>query len=309
MIPEIEPTASIYFDNDHVFLSLIERDSKGLSLAYVNSTTRPVDFFQMGEPAFDEMVAELQETLAEIAFAATRVTVALAMENLEFRHLPAPENLATNEMQRLLEFELAQMYPGQDLKQFSTDVFPLRARLDKSSHALAVITDRQVRARLDTILEVLGAPVTSVLPAQVAAQNAVLYNYPERTDHSIMLVGIQGKYADVSIMQGTTIAYQNVLSIPPGTNLGEMCNNELETALSNYVPFVDSILMFGYGLHNSALSEVRSHVEIPVERCNAFRMFTTTLGSRERDYCARTAHIFPPCVGAALPLIQPTITL
>ncbi len=50
-------------------------------------------------------------------------------------------------------------------------------------------------------------------------------------------------------------------------------------------------------------------VIIEIDKLNAFRMVKTTISDRAREYCSRTSHIFPPCIGGFMPFVSNEVKL
>jgi len=65
----------------------------------------------------------------------------------------------------------------------------------------------------------------------------------------------------------------------------------------------DDFTIFAYGERLTAqfLEDFSLIANAKVHRLNAFRNYTTNLDDRAKKYCSRTAHIYPACLGAALP--------
>lgn len=295
----MEPVISVFFDNDRSYIALLEPDGKGLSLAYIDSTAHPIEFTGGQFNKESAGIAELQNSLWEIAGAAQEVVVTLSMESVFVKQIPAPPNLGTDDIRELIHFEIAQHYPQHDSGSFSSVAFPMSPKRDGSQMMLAILMENMTQSILSDILAPLGAPISRTSVAQIAAQNAYSYCYPERKNSIDILFGFQGKYLDVSVIKKGELAYFNVVPVNPGFSLTEICQLEIDRALDEFVAYIDKAFFFGFGILKADLDAVQ--LTIPAQRLNAFRMTSTTLGERERAYCSRVAHILPPCLGAAMP--------
>ncbi len=306
----MEPTIAVYFDLDRTFIALMEPDSKGQSLAYVNSTTRALDLASGKDAAgYADAHQELQDTLLEIAGAAFRITVSVPMESVFVHQFPAPAALSTEEIQKLVRFEIDQHFPDENPEHFESQAFQLCPRLDESQMMQAVIMDRDVRKLVEESLQILGGNIERIEVAQHSAHNAFVYSYPEVSDKTVFIIGIQRKYLDVSVLKNGQAAYYQIVPFNSNDEIPGACETELRKVLEEYVPYVDEAYIFGAYLLNDILQAIRSELSIPVHRFNAFRMITTTLGERERSYCSRVAHVFPPCIGSALSQVQEGIRI
>lgn len=299
----MEPLISVFFDTDRCYVALLEPDAKGWSLAYINSTRQPVDL-SGGSDDDIAAVVELHEVFMEIAGAASKVHITLPMESVFVHQFPAPSGMAAQEVRDLVRFEISQHFPYQDAAGFTSVVYPMCPRLDETRMMMAVIVERSVLASVNRLVQPLGAETGRIEVAQLAAHNTFAYNYPETGGSSFIVFGVQDRYMDVSVVKDNNICYYQLTPLGDRSQIGNVCEEQLDKVLEEYVPFVDAAFLFGSGLTQDMLSAVTQKLTIPVQRLNAFRMTSTTLGERERAYCTRVAHIFPPCVGNALPELR-----
>ncbi len=87
-----------------------------------------------------------------------------------------------------------------------------------------------------------------------------------------------------------------------GEQIGEVCEREMQNLLAEYVPAIDAIYLFGASLTKQMLESVQQAIPVEVVRLNAFRMMRSGLDERQSQYAIRMAHVFPACIGVALPL-------
>ncbi len=298
-----EPVISVYFAPDRTYICLFEPDGKGLSLAYVNSTADPIDFFlaQSEEDLqVDQGYAQLQEVLMEIAGAATDIRVVVPLSSAYLYQFPAPSTLKKDEVAELLEFEINQRFPNRNPDEFISRVYQLEPKLDGSSMLMAILVEQRIRDLVGVALQSLGGEITDFTTSQVAAHDALRMNYPEQ-DGCFCLFNVSEKYADVSVVRNGKTAYINTVPAEDTEQIADSVGAEMRTVLEEYVPFVDAIYMFGSTLTKDALELCKTREEVDVRRLNGMRMLTTTLGDRERAYVSRVAHNLVCCVGAAIP--------
>jgi hypothetical protein len=155
------------------------------------------------------------------------------------------------------------------------------------------------------VLGVAGIPLERIIISQFAAHAALLYNYPEHTGNTVALFTVQESFIDFSVLKKGKLVFYNLVSLPNHGELGAVCNAEIENMLAGqYVSYIDEAFLLGPGLTQATFTAAISEISVPARRLNAFRMLTTNLSQRDRDYCVRTAHLYPPCIGAALPDIH-----
>lgn len=298
-----EPVISVYFAPDRTYICLFEPDAKGLSLAYINSTEEPIDFFLVQSAEDLELepgYTQLQEVLMEIAGAATDIRVVLPLSSAYLYQFPAPPSLKKEEVAELLEFEINQRFPNRNPDEFVSRVYQLEPKLDGSSMLMAILVEQRIKDLITTALAMLGGEITDFTTSQIAAHDAFRLNYPEQ-DGCFCLFNVSERYADVSAIRSGKTAYINTTPAESEEMVADAVGGEMRTILDEYVPFVDGIFMFGSTLTKNALDLCATREEVPVKRLNGMRMVTTTLGERERAYVARVAHNVVCCVGAAIP--------
>jgi hypothetical protein len=208
------------------------------------------------------------------------------------------------ELQELLKLEIRQQLPGYTLEDFHTEAFPMAARLDGTEMMLAISIEKNFVMLAEQVLGELQLPLVRTGVSQMAAHSALMYNYPEHARNTVMVLGVQDQYMDVSVVRQGKLAYYNLVSLPSKQDIGQVCEREMQKLLAQYVPFIDAAFLFGAGLAKPALEAAQQAIPVQVERLNTFRMMKSTLDERERQYSSRVAHIFPACIGGALPLLQ-----
>ncbi|MFN8360868.1 MAG: hypothetical protein U0264_13220 [Candidatus Kapaibacterium sp.] len=297
----MQPTLSVYFGSNRTYLSAFTSSDKGLELAYVKTIPQIVS--ETEELAEDVQAAfmELGDVLPQnLAFQ----HLCLPIENVFVHQFPAVKTDVVEDVQQLLALEIRQTYPMYSLEDFTSFVLPLTPCLDGREMMLAVLIDKKYLHTCEMVAFQLGLPIKSTVVSQFAAHAALLYNYPEQAENTVIVFGIQEHFADVSVLRSGSLAYYGLLPLNAKTNIPELFEQELEKLLSEYIPFADAAFVYGIGLTPALLREIAGTLSLPVQRLNAFRMMTTPLDPADREYCARNAHLFPPIVGALLPELQ-----
>lgn len=297
----METTLSVFFGTDRTYVGMIGQGEKGVELHYVNT----VPSVLKGENDYLDVLMELEAFLPPIAAEAKRLQMCIPAENVFVHQFPAVARNNVDQLKALLQFEIKQAYPLHTFDDFSTTVYPLVPRLDGKEMMIAVMIDKKYLMACEFVLGVAAIPLDRTGISQFAAHGALLYNYPEHAENTVALFTVQESFMDVSILKKGKLAYYNLISLPRHEDLGAVCNAEIEKLLAGqYVSFIDEAFMLGSGLTQADLAAASKVLSIPVRRFNTFRMMTTKLSQRDREYCARTAHLYPPCIGAALPDIH-----
>lgn len=312
---QLEPTLSVYFDNDRTYLTLVEPDAKGISLAYVNSTTQPMDISTGTDGQDPKGVAELNEVMLEIAGAANIVTAAIPMDVVQVRFFPAPPTMDHEDIRKLSMLEIKHNMSNRNVSDFEVTVYPVSPKIDGQRMMMMTMVEKRVLAAVRELLAPLGGTIERIEIAQLAAHACYAYNYPldGETAKTVLIIGVQGKYIDISVIKQRNIAYYNCVSVPSSKEIGIFCAKELQKILEENVPFIDTVYVFGSRLTQPILDDITSAMKNndleDTLRLNSFRLVTTTLGVREREYCSRTTHIFAPCLGSAFPSMHKGLVL
>ncbi|MGA2296494.1 MAG: hypothetical protein ABSG15_02995 [FCB group bacterium] len=296
-------TLSIYFASDKTYLTVLEPTKKGLSLVYVNSTFNPVNLEKEDELFSQPGVIELLNLFEELPENISQLTLTLPAENVAVTQFPGMTDMSIDDMKKLVELEIRQTLPQFNFDVFLATTIPLMPKLDEQKMILAIILSKQSFKSCNLIAEKLGLPVLNIEISQMNAHSAFLYNYPEHFDKAIALMGFQGKFVDISVIKEGKPYYYNLIGFTDIEFITHILQKEINKILSEYISTVDYAYLFGAGLTKEILSLAGNSLSGFVnetKKLNAFRMLTTTLSERERKYCSRTAHIYPPCIGGSM---------
>lgn len=294
----METTLSVFFGMDKTYIAMTAPGDKGLQLQYVNAISQTV----RGEQEYLEALTSMESFLPEIAKKASRLVMTLPIENVFVHQFPSVENKEVSRVQRLLEFELKHSYPHHTVEDFSTSMYPMTKRTNGAAMMLALMMEKKYMMACEFVLGVAGLPVDAVYASQFAAHAALLYNYPEYEEQTAMVLGVQDQFLDVSVMKAGETVYYNLLPMQNTSDFAEICEKEVEKLLSGYVAYIDVALAYGSGLNKSMLDSCVGVVSAPVQRLNPFRMTTAAaLSPEQRVFCQKSAHLFPACIGSALP--------
>ena len=304
-------TLSVFLNSDRVYVAAFEPTSKGLSLVYLNSTESP---FDPEFPEDDRSVLASQELAIYIedAGAVSGATICLPAESALVRQIPAKQDMTKDELEKLVHLEIRSAFSQFDPSAFYSRVIPLAPRLDTRQSMLAVMIQKNYVRACENLFAGTNIPVLNFDISQLNAHNAFIYNYPEQHDKTVAIMGVQNQFIDVSVIQNRKPLYYNLASYTSPEEIGAICENEFTRIMTDYAGFIDSAYLFGLGLTKPMLETAQQTLMglvMESGRANAFRMVSTKLAERDKQYCAATAHIFMPCVGAVLPPYHETIKL
>jgi hypothetical protein len=303
---------SIFFNADRVYLMVCEPTPDGLKLIYVNSTENPIDLEFMDSPQNKLAINELNSIFSTFDFNVESISVSLSADTILVSHLPGKANITQQEIKQLISLEIRQAFPMFSFEDFVSSVVPTEPDLNSKSNLISIIIPKVIMDNCKNIMAALNAPIVKFEISQINAHQSFLYNYPEYAGLSIAFFQVQDQFIDVSLVNGEQIYYYNLISLNKKDKLGEICAKELLTFAKNYNQSIDLGVFFGSGLTKENLAETKvilKNVILEVDRLNAFRMIKTDLPDRVKEYCSRTSHIFPSCIGGFMPYVSNKLNL
>ena len=300
----MELTLSVFFSNDRVYLAVVEPTPHGLSLAHINSTQLAVDLENPDSEESIKAAENLRLILQEEGDIISSINITLPSDVVLVSQFPGNHNISGDEVRQLLNLEIRQSFPQFNTNDFSSSVYVLAPRIDGTEMLMAVIIPKTVYQTAKSLVNHLKAPIHKVEISQLNANTAFLYNYPEQSDKTVVLLGVQNQFVDISVLKEGKPVYFNLASLPDINDIGRLCEKEFDRIMADYAEFIDAAYFFGPGLTKETLEIAKSSIEgmvMSYGKLNAFRMMRTDLDQRYREYCSRVAHIFPPCIGGCMP--------
>jgi hypothetical protein len=294
---------SVYFNIDRVYLTLFEITEKGLKLHYVNSTEAPLD---LENPEDDASVLTMQELeiLIQEAGAADYLCVSLPAESVLISHIPGDLSMEEHRLKQLVGLEIRQAFPQFNFQDFSPLVVELGERMDGKKMLCAQIIPNKIIATVKQALAPAGIPISRYDASQFNSHSALLYNYPEQKDKAAALVSVQKQFVDLSVVKNGVPIYYSLVNFNSPDDIGPICESEFNKIMTDYVDYVETAFFCGVGLTTEIYQKAEAKLAeflMTSVRLNAFKMVSSELEQREKEYCSRTAHIYPACVGAAIP--------
>lgn len=303
---------SVYFSPDKTYISVVGKSKKGLELKYVDATQHPVDLETPED--IDNMIAanEVKDILKNLDLNFSRVSVTLPADSVLVTKIPSSKNMKFDEMKKLVELEIRNAYPQFNYDDFIPSVLKFEPKFDGKLVMLATIIPKINFISCRDILKIIKTPITNIEISQLNAHNTFLYNYPEHKKDTVAILGVGNKFIDISVITSAKPVYYNLIAYKDKEQIGDLCLEEFENITTKFVKKIDAAYFFGEHLDIDMLVIAQSLLmtSVPkVAKLNAFRMFETKFDKRLRDYCSRTAHIFPPCIGGNLPAYHQKIKM
>lgn len=304
---------SVFFNTDRTYLTGLTIEESGITLDYINSTIHPIDFSKIESPESVNGISELNNILLRMNFKPDEISITLPSESVLVTKFPDKEDISDDELRQLLNLEIRQIYPDRDSSEFTSYAVSLIPEKQKLHQMLAVIIIKELFKKIENLLKIVDKPILKFEISQLNAHTGFLYNYPEIRDKCVLFLSLQGQFIEVSVLQNGQQVYYNLLALPDYNQIGDLFEREFAKIVPDYASVVDVCFFFGAGLTKSIsqmLSERASFLGInEAKRLNAFRLVRTNLSKREQDYCSRTLHIFPACIGGCLPAQYKSITV
>ncbi len=295
---------SVFLNSDRTYIAAIEPRQSGLYLAYINSTSAAFDFQQPGIDPDDESLNQIKQLLGEIPGDVERISVTIPSDTVLVTQIPGNEDMDMEQMRQLVSLEIRQTFPKFSFEDFAANVYKIYPGKESTAMLLAVIIAKQDLTNIGDFFKQYYGKIDNIEISQLNAISGFFYNYPELADGTIAIFGIQNNFVDITLMAMGKMIYYNLAPINDENELADICTQEYDKLLASHADYIDKAYLFGAGLTKDAYLKVKEESVkkgIDVQRLNAFRMMSTELNQRERDYCSRVSHVFPPCIGGALP--------
>jgi len=306
----MEKVLSVYFANDRTYISGIMPTETGIELVYINSTEHSIDLeeeIDLNNPEGNMSLLgsqELEILLDDLPFQPSQLTVTLPIDSVLISQFPGDDSLSEKKLKELVNLEIRQQYPKFDTSDFMANIIPLAAKKNKKKMMMGIIIPKKSYGNCKKILKPLDMPISRIELGQLTTHSCFLYNYPDYIQRNVMLIGIEKKFVDISILKKGKPLYYNTAKYTQLNEVGEIMMIEFDKIQTEYVDRIDAAFFYGPYLTKDFLDLMQPNVLAFVAetgRMNAFRMMMSNLDQRDKEYASRVSHIFPPCVGGAIP--------
>lgn len=300
----MDTTLSFFFNYDRTFATLVERKDDSLWLRYVDSTNHRLDIENINSDESHAASSEINKLITNLEYPISRLTVTLPAESLLVTQFPGSERLEKDDLKKLVNLEVRKLYPQFNFENFVLNIVPMVKSIEGTENILAVLVPNDDFKEVRRILQATNQPISNIDLSQLNAHNAHSYNYPEEHDKNIILLSIQKQFIDFSITRNGSPLYYNVIKYNDDGDIAMAFEEEITKVIGVYTDQIDGAYYFGSGLTKDISMmcwEVSMMGGFEGKRLNPFRMMKTTLDDRTKEYCSRVFHLFPACVGAAMP--------
>ena len=295
---------SLFFSADRNYLAVVDETNKGLRLLHVNSTEHSIDLFTAKDDILKTGIDEFHNLLKSLPEKIEQLVITLPAEHVLVSKFPGNENISMSDLRKLVELEIKQNFPQFNFQDFTSTVIPLLPAMDKKQMLMGIIIPKDIYATCKKLLEPLNLPIKNVEISQLNTHSAFIYNYPEYSDKAVVFFGIKKRFIDISVIKDKKPLYYNLVSYKDNETICDICHSEFTRIVSEFIDKIDMVYFFGYSLTKEILDKAKEELSSSVDyigRLNAFRMMTAAITEREKEYCSRAAHIYPPCIGACIP--------
>ncbi|MGQ9818383.1 MAG: hypothetical protein ACUVQ1_00420 [Candidatus Kapaibacteriales bacterium] len=294
---------SIAFGTDRTYVALIEKKPEGLLLKFVGITSQAVDLENFDTKINMVALNELFQLIKKINITFDFVNISIPVETTFVSKFQGRSNISIKEALTIVNLEIRQLYPQYNTNDFPTYLLQL-SPIKNNPYYLAIIIPKKIYQNIKKITSAFNRLAEKIEISQLNAHSAVLYNYPELAEKKLAIFNIQENFIDFSSISGKDLLSYDLLQFTEKKEIPMIIKNAIISKRSEIGINFDSVFLFGEGLERNSfdnISNVVSSEVTQVKRLNAFRLFRSEVDTVTKDFCASTAHLFPPCVGASIP--------
>lgn len=308
---------SLLFNSDRIYITGVERTEKKLVLDFVDSSSKPIDLENLEDENNSEVIAEIEKSISSIKDKINSVNITIPSEAILVTQFPYQEEFSNEDLQKLIKLEVTSIYPKFDSNDFMIYGVPMAADKNGKRKMLAIIITRSIFDNCSNLAKKLGLKINKIEISQLNAHMAYIYNYPEITQpaeqaKSAMFVNINDNFMDISVIKNNQPLYYNLVAINNSEEIGLLLEKEAELIKEKYIDDLPLIYFFGAGLTkdiNMMCWETSMMIGMESKRLNGFRMMSSNLNDRAKEYCSRAFHLFPACIGGCLAPNYPVIEI
>lgn len=298
---------SIHFDIDQIFFTNLENTPNGLFLNYINSISSndlsPIDLENINN--YPQITDELIRICLE-AGDADSIAITLPTESVLLSYIPGDINMESSQIKQMIELEINNSFPENSIDDFTIILYDFAEKMDGNKMMIAAIIPNIFLRNINNILAPVGLPISKINISQFANNNSLLYNYPEQKEKAVALLNFEKEYIDLTVMKYGKPIYLSKIYYDSTEEIATILEDEFNIIMTNYVDYVETAFFCGKYLTADILQRGEAKLAeflMTGVRLNTFKMIRTNLEQREKDYCARTAHIYSSSIGAILPNI------
>jgi len=296
--------SSIYFGKNLTLFAVIERTDDAFVLHYLNSLNSTIDINQLESPNTRNGINELTTVVKKFSNKIKKCFVTLTIEDVIITKIPGNIEPQSAEFVDLINLEIRQNFPTKNITNYRIKSMQILANDSNNSMFLTIMIEQELIQSVDKIISMIGLEVTDVSTSQISAINTLSYNYPDVKMTNI-IVNVYEEMLEYLIMQDKKLLGYESVFVSKDKNIFKTNENKITNILKELkINQIENIYYFGTNLTKENYTvywEVGMQLGGDTKRLNPFRMFKNNLEKRDIEYCARTFHIYPPCIGGVLP--------
>lgn len=300
---------SLYFGRTQVFVAEMEAKQNGMYLNFINSTDHPVNIADLSNS--DEATEELRSMISSRE-KPEHLLVTLLSSEATICTFPGELSMPREEIEALVDLEIVNLFPGKSKQDFTIIIYDLAERMDGNKMLMALLIDNEKMKNIRKVLEFMEMPISKINISMLTAQNSLLFNYPEYRDKAVATIEINDYYVEISAMNEGTPLYLSRTRHNSVEEIPAILEAEFNKIMTHYISYIETAFIGGIYLTYDLLQACEAKLAeflMTIIKLNTFKRIKPNVSEREKSYCKNTSHIFPPCIGAALPSAAKYIVL
>lgn len=296
---------SLYFGGSQVFWAEMEAKPNGMYLNHINSTSKPIilDIPEDNPDINQEASEELCNMLTQLE-KPNHVLVSLLSNELTISYFPGDIAMPREDIEALVDLELVNLFPDKSKDDFTILVYDLAERMDGNKMLMALLIPNEKLRVIRETLDFMDMPISKVNISMFTAQNSLLFNYPDYREKAVAAIEINDDYVEISVLNEGTPLYLSRVKHEAAAEIPAILEAEFNKIMTHYISYIETAFIGGIYLTYDLLQACEAKLAEFLMTCvklNTFKRIRPNVSDREKSYCKNTSHIFPPCIGAALP--------
>lgn len=300
---------SILFSEDRTYISAVTNNQDSKELVFIDSSTEPILELDELNQVNNQARNEILSILSEMDFEPDELYVSLLPDFFVTTNIPFKGNITGEELKDLIELEVKYNFTDENIFNLNCVLSPVFNERSKSEYIKLTLYPKSHEESIAEFLSKFNCkPI--IKDSRDNIQNTFAYSYPDFLTKNSFLIGIEKSKIELSYQKDRKLISSIIKNYNDEEELLTLCNEEFQRIKKESEIGLFNIFVYGGRLHSDVFNSIKSlFMDYPVERLNSFRQLTTNLSKREIEYCARTKHIFPGCIGAHFPDLTEHIRL
>ena len=303
--------ASIHFGKNKTLFSIIEKTDVAFCLHYLNSLENTIDLNDLYSETAANFISEFSTIVEKYKTDISSFFVAIDTEYSIITKVPGNIDLQSSEFVDLINLEIKQNYPDKSIDDFRIKTTEIISTVSQNNMYLAVIISNELIYSIENMMANFEIKVTDINASQFSAINTLLYNYPDVSCATNIIVNINGDLLEYAIIGNRKIIGYEFNLLDENTDISSVIESKISSIVRDIgIEDLDGIYFFGQDLEKARYLkcwEAGMLIGKEAKRLNPFRLFKTDFEKRDFEYCARTFHTYAVCIGGALPIQFPVV--